>query len=214
MLAYIKGILEEADSDHIVVENNGMAYSIQVPEHSFHSIASIGDEVKVYTYLHVREDAMKLFGFATRDDLNMFKLLITVNGVGPKAALGILSGVTTDNLRFAILSEDTKTIAKAPGIGPKTAKKLVLELKDKIDLEASITGMFAGEQKSSDTGAGVMVQAGSNDEMLIRNEAVEALTTLGYSGTEALKAVRQVTITSDSTVEEVLKQSLKLIGMQ
>ena len=112
-----------------------MGYNIFMPMASVDTALHTGEEAKIYTYLNVREDAMQLFGFLTKDDLNTFKLLLSVNGIGPKAALGVLSGLSADELRFAVLADDVKTISKAPGIGKKTAQKLMLEFKDKLDLE-------------------------------------------------------------------------------
>ncbi|KSV59521.1 Holliday junction branch migration protein RuvA [Acetivibrio ethanolgignens] len=203
MIAYIKGELVTTYSDGIVVEQNGIGYEIGVPLSVMSELPSPGEEVKIHTYLYVREDAMKLYGFLTRDDLEIFKLLITVSGIGPKGALGILSAMTPDDLRFAILAGDTKTIAKAPGIGQKTAAKLVLELKDKLNLSDAFE-----ERLSKGSGENAAREAGNH----IRNEAVEALTALGYTSTDALKAVRQVELTEGMSVEELLKQSLKYIS--
>lgn len=203
MIAYIKGELVTAYSDGIVVEQNGVGYEIGVPLSVMSELPSQGEEVKIHTYLYVREDAMKLYGFLTRDDLEIFKLLITVSGIGPKGALGILSAMTPDDLRFAILAGDTKTIAKAPGIGQKTAAKLVLELKDKLNLSNAFE-----ERLSKGSGENTAREEGNH----IRNEVVEALTALGYTSTDALKAVRQVELTEGMSVEELLKQSLKHIS--
>ena len=158
----------------------------------------IGDEVKIFTYLHVKEDAMQLYGFFTKDDLEVFKLLLNVNGIGPKAALGVLSGLTADELRFAVLSDDAATIAKAPGIGKKTAQKLILELKDKFSLEEAFESKLSHVQEKS---AGSM-QDGTG-------EAVQALVALGYSNTEALQAVRKVEGSGEMDTEEILKAALK-----
>ena len=201
MISYIKGELASLTDDGIVVENNQIGYEINVPLSVMNELPNPGNEVKIYTYLYVREDAMKLYGFLTKDDLNIFKLLITVNGIGPKGALGILSTITPDDLRFAILSDDVKAISKAPGIGAKTAGKLILELKDKLKLEDAFENRLEKtEIKALDV---------SSD---VRGEAVMALTSLGYSNTDAMKAVRQVSITDDMTVEDVLKLSLKFIS--
>lgn len=202
MIAYVKGKLSEVTEETVVVESNGIGYEIGVPFTVLNQLPAFGSEVKIYTYMHVKEDAMKLFGFLTKDDLKVFKLLITVNGIGPKGALGILSALTTDDLRFAVLADDVKAISKAPGIGTKTAKKLILELKDKLKLEEAFEARLAhGEAGQPDV---------ANMES-IRSEAVMALTALGYSNTDALKAVRQVELTEDMTVEELLKKSLKFI---
>lgn len=201
MIAYIKGILTEIYEDSIVLEQGGVGYDIQIPASVFDALPPCGSEVKIHTYLYVREDAMSLYGFLSRDDLNVFRLLLTVSGIGPKGALGILATITPDNLRFAILSDDSKTIAKAPGIGAKTAKKLIIELKDKLSLTEAL-------ELSKEHANAPETSAPSEN---IRAEAVEALTALGYSGAEALRAVKQVEITEDMTVEELLKASLKKI---
>ncbi|BCN30499.1 Holliday junction branch migration protein RuvA [Anaeromicropila herbilytica] len=204
MISYIKGELAEISDELIVVESNSMGYEIRVPMSVVNQLPSVGDDVKIYTYLYVREDALNLYGFLTRDDLNVFKLLITVNGIGPKGALGILSTISPDDLRFAVLSDDVKAISKAPGIGTKTAGKLILELKDKLKLEDAF-------EKKLENSLGASV--GENTTTDSKNEAIQALVALGYSNTEALKAVRQVTITSDMSVEDILKQSLKKISL-
>lgn len=204
MIAYVKGELVLVTEEGVIVETGGIGYDIKMPLSSLSNLPHIGDTVTVYTYLYVREDNIGLFGFLTREDLNIFKLLITVNGIGPKGALGILSSITPDDLRFAVLSEDVKTIAKAPGIGAKTAGKLILELKDKLKLsdafEERLSKNFPGELNTGREG---------NALYEVRREAIEALSALGYSGAEAAKMVGAVTIKEDMTVEDVLKLSLK-----
>lgn len=198
MYAYIKGILAEVNTDSIVIENQGIGYQLYVSLQALEELPAIGMEVKVYTYLHVREDAMVLFGFPDREDLKMFQMLLTVSGVGPKGALGILSALSGDDLRFAILSGDSKAIAKAPGIGAKTAQRVILELKDKVSLEDAF------ETKTAHiTGGNVMVNG------TVKNEAIQALVVLGYSSSEAMKAVSQVEISQEHKVEDVLKLALK-----
>ncbi len=200
MYSYIKGELSEIVAEnHIVVENGGIGYNIYIPGPVLSLLPGVGEEVKIYTYLCVREDAFILYGFLTRDDLNVFKLLIGVSGIGPKGALAILSVMSTDDLRFAVLSDDAKAIAKAPGVGNKTAQRLIIELKDKLSLEDAF------EQKLSHTQEAVS----GNGLKGIRNEAVEALVSLGYSSTEALKVLRDIEITEDSSVEDILKLALK-----
>ena len=200
MYSYIKGELSEIVAEnHIVVENGGIGYNIYIPGQVLSLLPGVGEEVKIYTYLCVREDAFILYGFLTRDDLNVFKLLIGVSGIGPKGALAILSVMSTDDLRFAVLSDDAKAIAKAPGVGNKTAQRLIIELKDKLSLEDAF------EQKLSHT----QEAASGNGLKGIRNEAVEALVSLGYSSTEALKVLRDIEITEDSSVEDSLKLALK-----
>lgn len=200
MIAYIKGKVAEILEDRVILEAGSMGYNIFMPMASAEAELRKGDEVKLHTYLNVREDAMQLFGFLTRDDLNTFKLLLGVNGIGPKAALGVLSGLTADELRFAVLADDVKTISRAPGIGKKTAQKLILELKDKMDLQEAF------ELKTEH----VREAQGKESELSdARKETVEALTALGYSGADALRAVKKVDMTPEMDVETLLKAALK-----
>lgn len=198
MYAYIKGILAEVNTDSIVIENQGIGYQLYVSLQALEELPAIGMEVKVYTYLHVREDAMVFFGFPDREDLKMFQMLLTVSGVGPKGALGILSALSGDDLRFAILSGDSKAISKAPGIGAKTAQRVILELKDKVSLEDAF------ETKTAHIAGGNVTVNGT-----VKNEAIQALVALGYSSSEAMKAVSQVEISQEHKVEDVLKLALK-----
>lgn len=200
MIAYIKGKVAEILEDRVILEAGAMGYNLFMPMASAEAVLKRGDDVKLYTHLHVREDVMQLFGFLTKDDLHTFQLLLGVNGIGPKAALGILSGLTADELRFAVLSEDVKTISKAPGVGKKTAQKLILELKDKMDLQEAFDLKTQHVQES---------QGDMADLSDARREAVEALTALGYSGADALKAVKRVEMTSGMDVETLLKAALK-----
>lgn len=202
MIAYIKGRLSMIMENQIIVENNGIGFNIMVPSSVINELPHTGSEVCIHTYMNVREDAMQLFGFLDRDDLLMFGKLITVNGVGPKGALGILSALSPDDLRFAILSEDVKAIAKAPGIGAKTASKLILELKDKVDLDEAFEKKLSNVQKRE------MKESGISS---IVSEAVAALVALGYSQSDALKGVNSVDITPDMTVEQLLKEGLKRV---
>lgn len=198
MYSYIKGTLEETGEDYIVIEAGGIGYQIYTTGQTFQYLPDQGAELKVYTYLHVREDAMILFGFLTKDDLSVFKLLLGVSGIGPKGALAILSVMTTDDLRFAVLGDDAKAIARAPGVGAKTAQRLILELKDKLSLEDAFEQKLA---KNED-----MVQ---NKTGGAKNEAVQALVALGYSSSEALKALQGVEIQENTDVEDILKAALK-----
>lgn len=199
MYAYIKGELAEKNTDHIVVEAGGIGYLIYVPVQSIDYLPDEGEQIKVYTYLYIREDAMVLYGFLTKDDLEIFKMLITVSGIGPKGGLGILSTLSADDFRFAILSGDSKTISKAPGIGAKTAQRIIIDLKDKMSLEEAF-------EKKLDNNAD-NVQKALNSST--KNDAVMALSALGYSSAESLKAVSKVDITEDMDVEDVLKLALK-----
>lgn len=202
MYAYIKGELAEINTDHIVIEAGGIGYQVFISLQTFDYLPSVGENLKIYTYLYLREDAMILYGFLTKDDLELFKLLISVSGIGPKGGLAILSTLEADDLRFAILSGDAKAISKAPGVGGKTAQRVILELKDKLSLEDAFEAKTEHVQKN------VAAAGGS-----VKNDAVMALTALGYSSTESLKAVSTVEITEDMDVEEVLKAALKHLSL-
>jgi Holliday junction DNA helicase RuvA len=202
MYAYIRGELAEINIDHIVIETGGIGYQIFISAQTFDYLPPLGEELKVYTYLYLREDAMILYGFLTKDDMELFKQLISVSGIGPKGGLAILSTLDADDLRFAILSGDSKAIAKAPGVGAKTAQRVILELKDKMSLEEAF------EKKTEH----VQMQQASGGS-LVKNDAVMALTALGYSSTESLKAVSAVSITEEMDVEDVLKAALKNLSL-
>ncbi|MDD6215701.1 MAG: Holliday junction branch migration protein RuvA [Roseburia sp.] len=198
MYSYIKGQLAEIEEDKIVVEAGGIGYNIYTTGQTFQYLPPVGEDIKVYTYLHLREDIMMLYGFLSKDELKVFKLLLGVNGIGPKGALAILSVMTTDDLRFAVLGDDAKAIAKAPGVGAKTAQRLILELKDKLKLEDAF------EQKLSHVQAETTTNVNG-----VKNEAVQALVALGYSSSEALKAMNGIELTPDMEVEDLLKAALK-----
>ena len=202
MYSYIRGPLAEVELDHIVIDVNGIGYNLYIPTNCFEYLPGLGEECKIHTYLYVREDAMMLYGFLTKDDLELFKQLISVSGIGPKGALGILSALSADDLRFAILAGDAKAISKAPGIGAKTAKKLILELKDKFHLEDALEEI-AEPVKVVSRGSAM------NDA---HAEAVQALTALGYSNSDALKAVKLADGGEQLTTEELLKAALKQLA--
>lgn len=200
MYAYLKGTIEEIGEDDLVIEVNQIGYRVMVSARTANQIDGIGSFVKLYTYTLVREDAFMLYGFLSRDELMFFKKLITVNGIGPKGGLAILSVLDVNELRFAILSGDAKAISKAPGIGVKTAERVILDLRDKISLEDTLQADAAR-----------ISAAAAEDMGDQKREAVEALTALGYSATDALKAVKQVELTPDITTEIILKQALKYL---
>lgn len=200
MISYIRGELVSFEKEKVIVDVNGVGYGIFMPEASMAMLPACGNEIKIHTYLNVREDAMQLFGFLTKDDLDIFKMLIGVSGIGPKGGLAILSKLTADDLRFAILAGDAKAISSAPGIGKKTAEKVIIELKDKLKLEDVL-------QSRENASAAMEVEVVSGD---IQSEAVQALVALGYGNTESLKAVKKV-CKNCTTVEEVLKAALKCL---
>lgn len=200
MYAYFIGKIVYMQPDSVVLEVNNIGYNIKVSAQTIQNLGQFPGEVKLYTYTYVKEDTLSLFGFLTRDELEFFKMMLTVNGIGPKGALAILSTLSVDSLRFAILSGDAKSIAKAPGVGAKSAERLIIDLKDKIHVEDIITPDIS---QHTDL---VMPQ-----ESPAKKEAIEALTALGYSATDAVKAVNSVDCTAETTTEEVLKQALKII---
>lgn len=200
MISYIRGELADVREDQVVIDVGGVGYGIFMSGSDIARLPSTGQEVKINTYLHVKEDVMQLFGFLTRDGLEVFRLIIGVSGIGPKGGLSILSKLTADDLRFAVLSGDAKAISSAPGIGKKTAEKVIIELKDKLDLEEML------EPKDISPSA-EPIGGGLAGE--IQTEAVQALVALGYGSTESLRAVKKVDLEQAKTVEDVLKQALK-----
>ena len=200
MIAYLKGILEEIGNDYIIVDVNNIGYLVKVSLRVIEGLPAVGSNIKIHTYTYVREDVLALYGFLTRDDLEMFLLLLGVNGVGPKGALAILSMFSAQELRIAIISQDSKTISKAPGIGAKTAQRMLIDLKDKVSVEETIEkigeqSIFVANHKEMNCGA--------------RSDAIEALTALGYSASESMKAVNAVEITEDMSSDTILKLALK-----
>ena len=200
MYAYLKGELEDITEDGVVVEVNGIGYNVRIPKEVVSQLPPLHYKVQIYTYTSVREDAMQLYGFLTARDLNLFKKLITVNGIGPKVAQGILSVMDADTLSFAILAGDAKMIAKAPGVGAKSAERIILDLKDKISIDSSLLSL--GEEEAV---------ANKDTKDFVKNEAVEALVALGYTQLEAAKAVSKVERSDDDTVESVLKAAFKYL---
>jgi len=204
MISYIKGELAALEEDKVIVDVGGVGYGIFMPVQSMGMLPPVGNEVKLYTYLNVKEDAMQLFGFLTRDALHVFKLLIGVSGIGPKGGQSILSVLSPDDLRFAVMAGDIKAISSAPGIGKKTAEKLIVELRDKLSIEDTL--------RSPEIDGDVMLRGQGQLSAEIQSEAVQALVALGYGSTEALKAVKQVELTEDMKVEDVLKLALKYMA--
>ena len=201
MISYVKGALSEKSGDRIVVEAGPVGLGIYVPLSVLEVLPPLGEEVKIYTYLQVREDDLSLYGFLNRQDLDMFRRLIGVNGIGPKGALGILSALSPDDLRLAILTGDAKAISKAPGVGAKTAQRIILDLKDKVSAEEMLASVADTDERTS---VPLMQEAG--------REAATALVALGYSNLEASKAVKNVQITEDMDAEAVLRASLKYLA--
>ena len=197
MIGFVRGNLVEKGSDHVIVDNQGIGYLIYTPESVLNELPPIGNIVKIHTFMYVREDQLALYGFLTRDDLEIFKMLIGVSGIGPKGALGILSTISPNQFRLAVLSGDSKTISKSPGIGPKTAQKLIIELKDKMKIE----DVFEDDIPADLNGSDYDQDAGK--------EAVMALVSLGYSESEAFAALKKISLTPDMDSETILKLALK-----
>jgi len=200
MIGFLRGNVGAVFDDYIIIDVGGVGFNVHIPYSTLVMINNCGEEIKLFTHMTVREDAMTLYGFLSYDELSIFKLLIGVSGVGPKYALGLLSTFSVSDIRLAIMANDAKTISKAPGIGIKSAQKIILELKDKIKLEDVI----------HTTGA---VNISNNGDAMSESmqDALDALIALGYSTTESLRAVRSCDITEEDDVESILKKSLKLI---
>lgn len=202
MIGYVKGILSDIEENAVLLDVNGIGIRIYISGGFLCELPPVGTEIKIPTYTYVKEDAFVLYGFRNKDELRLFKQLISVSGIGPKGGLAILSVISADDLRFAIYSGDIKTIASAPGIGRKTAERVVLELKDKVSLSENDPDALLSEIAKEEEPEGF---AGK------RKDATLALTALGYSGTDAAKAVKKVNPGEDMSVEDILKEALKYL---
>ena len=200
MIAYVNGIVDDITEDNAVIDVGGVGYNVKISADTAARLPGIGEAAKLYTYTSVREDAFLLYGFLTRDDLEIFKKLITVNGIGPKGGLSILSVMGADDLRFAIMSGDSKAIAKAPGIGAKTAQRVILDLKDKIRIDDTMIDREIAAAGALNPMAADSVQ---------KQEAVAALVSLGYGQAESLKAVNSIEGIEEMDSGAVLKAALK-----
>lgn len=199
MYAYLNGIIADIEEDNCIIDVNDIGYNVQISGQTMTRLPGIGERVKLFTYTNVKEDALQLYGFLSKADLEMFKKCITVSGIGPKGALGLLSAMDADDLRFAIISQDVKAISKAPGIGKRTAERLILELKDKLAIDDTMI------QKEVDAYQGGNIAIDDAQ----KKEAVEALVALGYGQTESLKAVNAVPGGEDMDAGALLKAALK-----
>ena len=200
MYAFFKGTVESIYSDYLILDTGSMGVNIMMSASELDRI-TVSDEVKIYTYTSVREDAITLYGFLSREKLDFFKLLLTVNGVGPKLAIGI-AGCNTEDVKTAIVAQDTKALSKLPGVGAKMAGRLALELKDKISLFSSI------DSDRDTVSPGV---SDKNTGNTLIGEAVSILTALGYSSSEALRAIRSVDISDDDTAESLVPKALRVL---
>lgn len=199
MYAYIEGTIAFLEEDRVVLDAGGIGYEIMVGQRDLVAMDAVGSRVRLYTYFQVSENGIGLYGFLQYEDKKFFEKLISVNGVGPKAGLAILGTLSVNDLKFAILGEDEKAITKAPGVGPKLAKRIILDLKDKVDLAEAYEDRMNG---------------GNNDHLTsVKNDVMMALTALGYSSSDALKALSLVEITEDITEEELLKATLRKMNV-
>ncbi len=201
MIAYVHGVIEDISEDNVVVDVGGIGYNVRISADTAARLPGEGEMVRLYTYTLVREDAFLLYGFLTKSDLEIFKKCITVNGIGPKGALAILSVMDADALRYAIMTGDAKAISRAPGIGARTAERLILDLKDKIQIDDALIG-----REIAVTAAGGQVVDSPQ-----KKEAVEALVSLGYGQAESIKAVNAIQGIENMDSGAVLKAALKNI---
>lgn len=199
MIAYVDGIIEDIAEDNVVLDAGGLGYNVKISRDTAARLPGLGERVRLYTYTCVREDAFLLYGFLSRNDLDIFKKCITVNGIGPKGALALLSVMDADSLRYAIAAGDTKAISKAPGIGTRTAERLILDLKGKVKLDDAIIGR---EIALND-------REGIPEDNSQVKEAVEALVSLGYGQTESVKAVKSIADMEQLDSGALLKAALK-----
>ena len=201
MFAYIRGTLSDIDGNIVIIENNGMGYCLSSSANTIRQLPALGSEVKLNTKLIPKEDSLTLYGFYEKEELKMFELLLSVSGIGPKGALAILSNMTVSDIQFAVAGGDSKAFAAAPGVGKKTAERVIIDLKDKVDIigafEAKMTSELSGGSKKS---APVTT---------VKEEVLEALVSLGYSASNAARALDKMTITESTTTEQLLSDTLK-----
>ena len=205
LISFVKGKVSWTDAENVILDNHGIGYGIKTVQRTI-AKAVTGQEMMLYTHFYVREDTMALYGFETREELSVFGLLLGVNGVGPKAALSVLSTLTVEELYYAVFSDDKKTIARTPGIGPKGAQRMIMELKDKLKMEdlPSISGSDSGHEGSGQTGLS------HTDQM---TDTIEALVSLGYSNGEAYRAVMGVAGAQEMDAGLLLKKALTVLSV-
>lgn len=196
MFRYIKGTLEEVGQSYVVIENNSIGYLINTSQNSINALKNDSKQCKMYTHLNVREDEISLYGFSSQEELDMFHLLLLVSKIGPKVALGVLSTITPGNIKLAIISNDADSLTRAPGIGNKTASRMILELKDKIGKDINMGKVDFLDNTISDD-----------------NEAIEALVSLGYTRSEIMLAFNKIN-TNELETEDIIKNALKLLARQ
>ncbi len=201
MFAYIKGSFEERGSNYVVIDVSGVGYKIFMSEKSIQSIGEIGEKVKVHTYYYVREDNISLYGFLTKEELKMFELLLSVSGIGAKSAISMLSNITPSSFAFAVISNDVNTLKGLPGIGAKTAQRIILELQDKLKAEEKLA-MIEGAKEQ------ITAEIYNNENI---KEAIQALQILGYNKKEIDKVMEKLK-NENLNVEELIKKGLSLLS--
>lgn len=211
MIAFLSGTIEYLDADTVIIDVGGVGYEVKISADVAGALSAVGtgNAVKLYTYTYLREDQIALYGFRSRDDLALFKQLITVSGIGPKGGLSLLSVMSADDLRFAIVSGDARMISRAPGVGKKTAERLILDLRDKI---SSAYAAARGTEFDSDGAAGpaaVGADAGKTEDASPVSDAIEALMALGYMRAEATRAVKKCSRKDDTGA--ILQEALRYL---
>lgn len=199
MLAYIKGTLEIKSNNYIVIDVGGLGYKVYMSEMAINALPEIGENTKVYTHYHVREDDISIYGFNTNEELRMFELLIGVSGVGAKSAIAMLSNIEPSSFALAIINNDTSKLVKIPGIGAKTAARIVLELKDKLKKEEAISKVESYVKES----------VSRNDN---KDEAIAALQVLGYQKRDIEKVLEKINI-EELSIEDIIRKGLTLLSM-
>lgn len=200
MYAYISGTLAEINKESVVIDNNGIGYEIFVSGLLISHLPVPGSEIKLYTYLHITENVQTIFGFLSKAEKEMFLMLLSVNSVGPKSALAVLSILEVDDLKFAILSEDKNTIKKANGIGDKAAQRIIIDLKDKISIEDAFEEKISKAENEADSAA-----------QIAKSDAVMALNALGYSNTDILKAISKIENINEMETQQIIKAALSMM---
>lgn len=196
MITYLKGILEYISDEFIIIDVNNIGYKVFISSYTLTKLPVQNENIKIYTYMNIREDAILLYGFLEIDELNMFNMLIGVSGIGPKAALSILSNLRPQDISMAVIMEDINTLSKTPGIGKKTAQRIILDLKDKLKT------VSYNESIELDIG---------NNQSSSKQDAIDALVALGYSQIEAVKAVKNV-YSENMDIEDIIKLALKKLA--
>lgn len=211
MIAFLSGTIEYLDADTVVIDVGGVGYEVKISAEVSGALTAVGtgNAVKLYTYTYLREDQIALYGFRSRDDLALFRQLITVSGIGPKGGLSLLSTMSADDLRFAIVSGDARMIARTPGVGKKTAERLILDLRDRISSAYALpeeSGLAADGPAAS---GGNRQDAGAAEESTPAADAIEALVALGYMRAEAARAVKKCSQKDDTGA--ILQEALRYL---